>query len=405
MRLDRLQLSPNGKIDRRALPLPASATPDKRDLSAPRDDTEAALAAVWRTVLKLDQIGIDEDFFALGGDSILTIQVIARARQMGLELSASQLFAAPTIRALAASLRREAPEALVVIDDDDADASRAPLAPIQQWFFAIGHSDLNHWNQAFLFHVDASVTIARIAHALSQLGELHPAFASRFVSHADKGWRETTGPAAWPVEAFDLTGCADAAAALRAEADRVQARLDISHGPLARATLFTGHPDRRPRLLLAVHHLIIDGVSWRILLEDLECLLAGGTPARPAVRFTSWRSALARYARTAAVAQWDYWLAVGANASALPLDSSEADPGCGEDADRICFTLDTDTTGRLLTRAGPAYRTQINDLLLTALALAVRSSTGLADVIVDLEGHGREECVSARDVSRTVGWF
>ncbi|MFN4938558.1 amino acid adenylation domain-containing protein [Bradyrhizobium sp.] len=405
MRLDRLQLSPNGKIDRRALPLPASATPDKRDLSAPRDDTEAALAAVWRTVLKLDQIGIDEDFFALGGDSILTIQVIARARQMGLELSASQLFAAPTIRALAASLRREAPEALVVIDDDDADASRAPLAPIQQWFFAIGHSDLNHWNQAFLFHVDASVTIARIAHALSKLGELHPAFASRFVSHADEGWRETIGPAAWPVEAFDLTGCADAAAALRAEADRVQARLDISHGPLARATLFTGHPDRRPRLLLAVHHLIIDGVSWRILLEDLECLLAGGTPARPAVRFTSWRSALARYARTAAVAQWDYWLAVGANASVLPLDSSEADPGCGEDADRICFTLDTDTTGRLLTRAGPAYRTQINDLLLTALALAVRSSTGLADVIVDLEGHGREECVSARDVSRTVGWF
>jgi len=406
VRLDRLKLSPNGKIDRRALPMPEIAVHDGRDLTGPGDATEAALATIWRAVLKLDHVGIDEDFFALGGDSILTIQVIARARQMGLELTASQLFAAPTIRTLAAGLKRDPARRPAIAEEPEVGSRRTPLAPIQQWFFDVGHAELNHWNQAFLFHVGAAVTIARLRDALSALADLHPVFASRFANVPGEGWRETSGTAAWPVEEFDLSASTQPSVALRDEADRVQASLDISHGPLARATVFTGHPDGRCRLLLAIHHLIIDGVSWRILLEDLDRLLAGDIPTKPAASFASWRSALARYATTEAPRQLGYWLGVGAAASALPLDGGDADdPGCVADADRVAFTLDVVTTGHLLTRAGAAYRTQINDLMLAALALAVRASTGLSDVLVDLEGHGREECVGALDISRTVGWF
>ncbi|BAM88163.1 non-ribosomal peptide synthase [Bradyrhizobium oligotrophicum S58] len=404
VRLDRLKLSPNGKIDRKALPLPEIAAHDGRDLSGPRDDTEATLAQVWSAVLKLDHVGIDEDFFALGGDSILTIQVIALARQMGLELTASQLFAAPTIRALAAGLKHDAAQPRAIVEEPEVDPRRTPLAPIQQWFFEVGHAELNHWNQAFLFHVEADVSTARLRDALSALADLHPVFASRFQDIPGEGWRETTGEAAWPVEEFDLSTSADPSAALRNEADRVQASLDIDRGPLARATVFIGHPDGQRRLLLAIHHLVVDGVSWRILIEDLDRLLTGDIPTKPAAQFAAWRSALVRYARTIAAGQWDYWLGVGAAASTLPLDGG-ADPGCVADADRVAFTLDTAATGQLLTRAGAAYRTQINDLMLAALALAVRASTGLGDVVVDLEGHGREECVGALDVSRTVGWF
>jgi non-ribosomal peptide synthase protein (TIGR01720 family) len=409
--LPELPLTRNGKVDRSALPDPEVPLVAPPLGVAPRTAGERLLAAIWCEVLGLPEIGVHDNFFELGGDSILTIQVAAKASRAGLPLATRDLFRHQTIADLAAAAavgRKPAAAA------GEPVSGPVPLTPIQHWFFAQDLPDPHHFNQAVLLEVRGVLAAGELAAALAALLEHHDALRLRFHQTAD-GWRQENAPpdSDVPLHLFDLAALAPAeqAARLAVLADELQASLDLTRGPLVRAGLFDLGPGRPGRLLLVVHHLAVDGVSWRILLADLEEALA--TAPRGAVelppRTTSWKTWAERLAALAAAGELDgelpYWLAEPPRlVTPLPRDLP-AGANTVAAARVVERALAPAETAVLLQEVPAAYPVQTAEVLLTALALAFREWTGCETLWVDLEGHGREEIADDLDLSRTVGWF
>ncbi|MDF0729431.1 amino acid adenylation domain-containing protein [Pseudomonas entomophila] len=403
--LDTLPLTPNGKLDRRALPA-ADSQHAQRDYQAPRDALEQGIAGIWQDVLKLERIGIDDNFFELGGDSILSIQVVSRARQAGILFTPKDLFKHQTIQALAqvAAFGHSAPQA-----DQGPVSGEAPLLPIQQAFFASAIDNRAHWNQSVMLKPNVALDAELLARALAALVTHHDALRLRFNEHAD-GWHAEHAAIGDDASLLWQREVADAQAQ-QALANEAQRSLDLADGPLLRAVLM--HlADGSQRLLLVIHHLAVDGVSWRILFDDLQRvyrqLQAGETP-KPHPKtsaFKAWGERLGEHARSdAARAELDYWQT---QLAGIDADLPGADPGAsllGRHARSVGVQLSPAHTRQLLQSAPAAYRTRINDLLLTALARAVRHWSGLPEVLVQLEGHGREALFDDLDLTRTVGWF
>jgi amino acid adenylation domain-containing protein/non-ribosomal peptide synthase protein (TIGR01720 family) len=426
MVLDSLPLTPNGKVDRRALPeIVREARADGEPASrAPESIAERALATVWRQVLGVEAIGVDDNFFALGGDSILSIQVISRARQAGLQLTPKQLFEHPTIRDLAAvaGLGRaiEAEQGLVT--------GAVPLTPIQQWFFEHGFEQPAHWNQSLMLSVSGGLDRALLEATVAALLAHHDALRMRFETAGD-GWRQrnaglsTPGPGSWPVVLwFDVRAAErdERGAAIEAEAGAIQRSLQLGDGPIMRVAYFDAGASDAGRLLIVIHHLAVDGVSWRILMEDFQTAYAQlrrGEPVRLPAKTTSFRQWAMKLHDHALSEQtlrelpaWRALTGAGAAPPPLPPNAPNAVNAFGgantEGSARIVHVaLSLDETHALVHEAQASYRAEINDLLLTALAEALTRRAGAPAVLVDLEGHGREEIFEDVDLSRTVGWF
>ncbi|HZD95020.1 MAG TPA: condensation domain-containing protein, partial [Candidatus Sulfotelmatobacter sp.] len=265
MRMDALPLTSNGKVDRRALPAPdVSRASLKAAYVAPHTPAEQALARIWAEVLGIQAPGVHDNFFELGGDSILSIQVISRARQAGLSISPRQLFHSPTIAELAAA----APQAAHTPARTEAASGEVLLTPIQRWFFAQPLGNRNYWNQTFLFTVPPETDVDQLEQALGAAMAHHDAFRLRFAQTASD-WRQTYVADAPPVKIVRADHIFTQAEILDA-AGTVQGSLDITQGPLLAAMFFPMGGKKPGRLLLTVHHLAIDGVSWRLLLEDVE---------------------------------------------------------------------------------------------------------------------------------------
>ncbi|SDZ66206.1 non-ribosomal peptide synthetase [Pseudomonas sp. NFIX28] len=402
--LEALPLTPNGKLDRKALPK-AEASQMQQVYVAPQTELEQQLAAIWADVLKLEQVGLTDNFFELGGDSIISIQVVSRARQAGIRFSPRDLFQYQTVQGLASVA--EQGEGGLQIDQGLVQGDSA-LLPVQQWFFAEPMSERHHWNQSVLLKPARPLDAGVLEPALQALVLQHDALRLGFVEQA-QGWtaryREASEqPLLWQVTVAD-------AQELQQQGLRAQRSLDLQQGPLLRAVLFT-LGDGSQRLLLAIHHLVVDGVSWRILLEDLQQslgqLAAGQALKLPAKTSSTqaWAEQLQAYAASPALQQeLGYWQAQLADADAsLPCDH-QAGGLQNKHASSVSTHLDKAYTQRLLQDAPAAYRTQINDLLLTALARVIGRWTGAASTLVQLEGHGREELFDNLDLTRTVGWF
>jgi amino acid adenylation domain-containing protein/non-ribosomal peptide synthase protein (TIGR01720 family) len=406
--LERLPLTANGKLDRAALPAPEYSA---RRYVAPRTHAEETLAAIWGEVLRLDAVGVEDSFFELGGDSILSLQVVARARRAGLQVTPRQMFDHPTIAALAAAAG-VAGESAAAAEQGRVEG-RAPLTPIQAWYLEQDQPAPGHFNQAALLAVDPAVDGATLEAALDAVLAHHDALRLRF-RRTEEGWAQWHAPEVGiALERVDLSGLEPA------EQDRVvvdvsaqrQRGLDLERGPLGCAVLFD-RGERGRVLMMAVHHLVVDGVSWRLLREDVEraCdqLLRGGPVdlGPKSSSFRQWAGTLQAYAAAGGPdGQAAYWMAQGAEGVApLPVDG-EGDRTMGA-ARSVSVRLDADETRALLQEVPAAYRTQINDVLLAALADAVGRWTGGARVRLALEGHGREEEVAPGiDLTRTVGWF
>jgi amino acid adenylation domain-containing protein/non-ribosomal peptide synthase protein (TIGR01720 family) len=410
--LDALPLTPHGKIDHAALPAPDAARHARDDaFAAPRTPVEARLAAIWAEVLRLERVGVYDNFFALGGDSILSIQIISRAREAGLQLIPKQLFLHQTIAELA-PLVGSAPD---VAATQGPVSGPLPLTPIQQHFFAQNPPVPQHFNQALLLTTLRRLDPALLARALAALLAHHDALRLRFTQTAD-GWQQHN--AAHEPQAVlcrvDLAGLAAAAQrpALEAAARDLQRSLDLTDGPLLRAALLDLGADQPGRLLLIVHHLAMDGVSWRILLEDLHHaymqLVAGQAISLPpkTTSFAHWAGQLLAYAQSEALRQEaERWLALlQPPVGCLPVDRPHG-PNINADARNLTITLDADATRALLIDVPPVYRTRINDVLLAALALAYAEWAGASALLLDLEGHGRADLFDTVDLARTVGWF
>ncbi|HSS52816.1 MAG TPA: amino acid adenylation domain-containing protein, partial [Thermoanaerobaculia bacterium] len=271
--LDSLPLSPNGKVDRRALPAADAAAPSPAEgYVAPRNPAEETLASIWREILKLDRVGVHDNFFALGGDSILAIQIVARAYDAGLELSPTQLFHHQTIAELAApALAAEAVSGRPIVQEA---AGPAPLTPIQRWFFDLELPEPHHFNHSVLLDVAPDLDKAVLASAVAHLVTRHDALRLSFFKPRGEGWLQVVrepGSAAAPFSHLALSSLPPERrrSTLEAAAAALQSSLDLTAGPLLRAGLFEMGEGEPCRLLFVVHHLAVDGVSWRILLADL----------------------------------------------------------------------------------------------------------------------------------------
>jgi non-ribosomal peptide synthase protein (TIGR01720 family) len=287
------------------------------------------------------------------------------------------------------------------------------LSPIQHWFFAQARRVPEHFNQALRLEVMERVDPARLREALGAVVERHEALRTRYLRDGD-GLRAHAGPAAgaFVLAEEDLTPLRPAAreAAMERTGAAVQAGLGLEGGPLLRAVLFECGAERPQRLLLAVHHLAVDIASWGVLLDDLStaCLrLARGEPPElaPATPFGAWTERLARHARSPAVqGELGLWLADGrADARPLPRDFPE-----GRNLEGATLVVEASLglaeSRALLGRAAGAFGAQANDLLLAALGSALAAWAG-GPVVVEMEGHGREDLFADVDTSRTVGWF
>jgi amino acid adenylation domain-containing protein/non-ribosomal peptide synthase protein (TIGR01720 family) len=412
--LESMPLSPNGKIDHRALPAP-EATDRETDYEAPRTKAEATLSQIWSDVLRVERVGIRDNFFELGGDSILSIQIVARANEAGLRLTPKQVFQHQTVAGLAGV----AGKAAAVEADQGWVRGEAPLTPIQRWFFERELEEAHHFNQAVLLEPGRELPAELLERAALELQRHHDALRLRF-HRVGSGWvQEFAGEeSASPftrVALGEVEDCELAPAVTRA-AERGQATLDLASGPVWRMVLIEPGRGRAARLLLAAHHLVVDGVSWRVLLEDLEraCgqLLRGERVSLPrkTSSYRSWSERLRDHVSAGGFAEErGHWIrTVEAGTEALPrdFDGEEGSPAdTAGTSGSVSVVLDEEATRTLLREVPAAYRTRIDEVLLTALCLAMREWSGRGSVLLDVESHGREELFEGLDLSRTVGWF
>lgn len=417
MVLDALPLTANGKLDRNALPEPEGKMKE-RTMEEPQGEVEHILAQIWADVLKVPQVGRHDNFFSLGGDSILTLQIVARARKQGLKLLPKQLMALQTIAAIAEVATLETvPAKTQNISQTEIDASFA-LTPIQAWFFEQDFDEPWHWNQSILLNATQTINLAHLRQAVTEVVKQHAALRLSF-EKTNGVWQQKMFSTdnlllSAYFDSVDLSGSQEKAADMKTCADEIQASLSSTQ--LFKAVWFELGAGRGGRLLLAVHHLVVDGVSWRILLEDLQTAYEQLSHARPlqlaptGTSLAQWSQMLTSSAHSEALkGEMNYWQSVvGASEVSLPgVDDAENLVG---DVATIKVSLDEDLTEQLLTEVHHAYRTQVNDVLLTALSRALCNWAQRDSVLIELEGHGRETLPGcdeqdAADLSRTVGWF
>ena len=400
MRLDALPLTPNGKVDRDALPDVEGVRPEiATEYVAPRGEVEQAIAEVWQDVLGIDKVGIYDNFFDLGGDSIISLQVVGRLKNRDYLIRPKDIFEHQTIAELALMVQR----VLVVKAEQGEVTGSAPLIPIQQWFFAQKLNNANHFNQSLVFKTTLGIDVSVMKKVLQALLDHHDALRSRFQDGV-----QIFQPIGETVH-FVVKDVSDKAA-LEQEINSLQTSLNISRGPLFGAGLY--RTVGMEYLAFVGNHLVVDGVSWRILLEDLlnayRNALSGGEIALPekTTSFKEWALKLSDYAKHVEVLHEDaYWQTeLVMNTPALPtsLDKGPNDLASLSIVRKYLAERETDN---LLKDAHKAYNTEVNDLLLTALMRALAAWTGHNTVIFDLEGHGREEVIEGVDITRTVGWF
>ncbi|WP_086821039.1 non-ribosomal peptide synthetase [Allokutzneria sp. NRRL B-24872] len=376
--VDKMPLTRNGKADRRALPAPDYAA--SVDLSrAPRTDRERLLCKVFAEVLGLTEVGVGDNFFSLGGDSIIAIQLVARARSAGLTFSPKDVFTCRTVEALASVAAVSASSVA------DNSSGPAPLTPILRWLVDQG-STVDAYHQWALLSTPPGLSQERLTSLLQSLVDSHDLLRARLgaqLSIAATSEVSLHCVADSPVDHLD----------------EAVAQLDPFSGNVFQAVWRPGSPGS---LLLVAHHIAVDGVSWRVLATDLaEAWSSGATSIpRPATSFRSWASGLVASDRSAELPYWRDMLLV----DDLSIGSRTGELG----RDELTVELPADVTARLLTVVPEAFHTGVNEVLLTGAARAVSAwrSTPGARVLLDVEAHGRvESAVPGVDLSRTVGWF
>ncbi|UOY87817.1 non-ribosomal peptide synthetase [Bacillus glycinifermentans] len=408
VQLGELPITANGKVDKRALPKP-DLTAQTAEYKAPRTEIEQLLADIWQEVLGVERIGISDNFFALGGDSIKGIQMASRLQQHGWKLEMKDLFQHPTIEQISFYVETADNKAI----DQGPVEGEVMLAPIQRWFFERSFSNEHHWNQSVMLHAPSGFDPEITGRVLSKLMEHHDALRIIYKRDGESVIQYNRGPEASEVqpEVIHLhQSGAELEASILEEANRIQGSIDLSQGHLLKAAIFkTGQGDH---LLIVIHHLVVDGVSWRILLEDFAAGLLQAEKGGPIVlpkkshSFAEYAARLSEYAGSKTFAkEIGYWEEIEKTSAApLPKDA-EADDKRMRHTKTVEFSLTKEETEQLMTKVHEAYNTEINDILLTALGFAVKEWTGQSDFIVTLEGHGREDIIDGLNMSRTVGWF
>ncbi len=397
--LKSLPLTPNGKVDRRSLPEPDSARAKLEGTFAePRTPAEEAIAQIWGQMLEVEKVGIYDNFFELGGDSISSIRIVAKINQSGLRVTPKQLFECPTVAELAA-----------VADRIETTEKLLPILPIQQEFL---EENFSGKCQSFLFKTDSAIAPELWQQAVQKLLDRHDILRLRFL-HTESGWQQMYGSLeeiqTEPFSYIDLSAlpASEREITLERTAAELKESLKPAEGILWRVALFNQGNDRPNSLLLTIHQLAADSVSWQILLEELSAAIAqlsqGQSVELPptTATFKRWSEFLQEYAKSPQIQQErDYWLAARQEVSKLPVDSPSNDR---ENA--VLVLLEVEETRTLLQKVPAAYGTQTSEVLLTALVQTFNQWTKADSLLVDLEASGREIFAKDIDLSRTLGCF
>jgi amino acid adenylation domain-containing protein/non-ribosomal peptide synthase protein (TIGR01720 family) len=410
--LDRLPLTPNGKVDRRALAQSElEANRSGLPFVAPGTAIEELLTRTWAEVLGLASVGIHDNFFELGGDSILGIRIVAKANKAGLHLTPKQLFDHQTVAELAGAAGASPASWL----GRDLKLGPVPLTPIQRWFLESAPYEPNYFNQSILLTLTEDIVPDLVEKSIQSLSREHDALGLRFERRA-AGWIQTDEPVnqAVHLERIDLRGMKERGQedGIDSAARRIQGSFSLSEGPLLKAAWFALGGGDGNRLLIVIHHLVVDIVSWHVLLEDFWMAyeqLQAGKDVRLGGKTTSfkyWAQRLTKYAESdELVAEMEYWRAKGEkHIEEVPRDIEDGENTEGS-ARTVTVTLSEEETEALLREVPKAYHTQISEVLLAALARGYQKWSGHSRLLVDLEGHGREGLFEGVDLTRTVGWF
>lgn len=402
--VDTWPLLVNGKIDLKALPLPeVENTALQRNYIAPENEIQRTLSEIWQQVLRIDPIGIEDDFFELGGDSLLAMQIVAKARAVNLYFTPRDLFNYPKIAELTTQIGRS---------DDAADAviipitGEIPLTPIQEWFFKQSFVNPDRWNQAILLNLKPQFNLDRLENNLLQIAKTHPAFSLRF-SKTDNGWQQKIVAESnlLGFDRIDLKAVRDAeiATEISAIADQFQAQLNLETGPLFRAVHFQTKTE--DKLLLIIHHLIVDGVSWRVILQDLA--MSEVSISRRFAGFDRWALQLDRLSQNYQNKDnLHFWQQQKVDNPSLPLDFPVSNSENIEaSAAEIQCNFSKEETDSLLYELPRTCQAKIQEVLLTALLATVTEWTNRSELAIALESHGRESDLSDLEVFDAVGWF
>lgn len=411
VRLDKLPLTPNGKVDRRALPAPDTENAGLGNYVEPRTEVERLLAGLWAKAFGLERVGINDDFFALGGDSILSIQLANRAKSLGVGFAPRQIFRYRTIGELAAALEpAKAPKA-----EQGISTGAIQLTPIQHWFFEHDFIEAHYWNQAIMLETSEKLDAGILERVLQNLLVHHDALRLRFVRD-ESGWQQfATQPNGEKLlQEHDLSTLAEAdrASALKEISASLQASLNLTEGRLVRAAIVDVGQRKGNLLLIVIHHLAVDIVSWSILLEEIETAYRQISAEQPvqlplkSSSFKDWAQRLTQYANTPKLRrELAFWThEARRKIRPVPVDFPGGD-NTEASTRKFSVSLPRTETKDLLQEVPRVAGTMINDLLLTALAMAFSRWTQSSSLLIDLENHGREEIFDDIDLTRTVGWF
>ncbi|MFD2671574.1 amino acid adenylation domain-containing protein [Marinicrinis sediminis] len=405
--LDHLPLLENGKVNRHALPEPARKLGLDHAQVEPRNELEALLVDIWQQVLGIEKIGISHHFFELGGDSIKAIQITSRLNQHGYQLKMRDLFQHPQIENLVPyirSVRREIDQGIV--------SGNVPLTAIQHWFFDHSFVHSHHWNQAVMLHARERFDEEMLKTVFTRIMEHHDALRMVYHIEHDQWVQENRGmcDGLFELETLHIPHASHLETEAGIFTQQLQSSLNLQEGPLVKLGLIRAEPG--DHLLIVVHHLVMDGISWRILFEDLATaygqLQSGLSIQLPPKTdsYKSWAAACSDYATSPEMLREQaYWREVESmDMAPLPKDTYNGDIRVLNNQ-TAHFALPMADTSLLMGPVHHAYRTEINDVLLTAIGLAVKKWASRQQILVCLEGHGREEELTDLDTSRTIGWF
>lgn len=416
VQLDEMPRLPNGKIDQNAL-LEINLSTTESDLSnyiAPSTSVEKQLVEIWEHVLGFSPIGVEDNFFEIGGDSILSIQINGKARKAGLNFSANQIFESQTISELANTI---VVEKEVVIEIEQPSSGPCLMTPIQHWFFDTHQQQKQQWNQGIAFEIPNGLNPEFLTQALDLLILRHDALRLCF-EWKEEEWRASIKDKAenTPIRFIDISNSLETEKKkiIEENINLVSTSFDLSKGELFQCLYFYCGKQRDQFILIA-HHLIIDNVSWQILSEELSTMILQTDKTNEfdlgptTITFREWGKRLKKLVTENKLEEdYNYWINAkeGIERTPFPLDFLDVKfPIIEDDISNIGFELEVSETDSILKEVSTSFGVKVNEILLTALLMATNSWKGIDSLCVEMEGHGREPIFSDIDFFNSVGWF
>ena len=408
--LDQMPLTSNGKIDRKSLPSPKGYE-SNQDYEAPQNELETDLCEIWSSLLNVERVGINDDFFALGGDSIIVIQFVSRAKRKGYHFKVQDLFDYKTISGLTIALENQSKNK--IIPEQGILEGTLPLTPIQKWFFEEQNEHMSHFNMNLFFKTNKQINEGHLKKALKILTERHDTLRLKFEQDGGIYVQSYTDNSGY-FESIDLTeevesGIKNKISEICENAQNNKAIVsgDVTQFIFIKTPVF----EEYNRLFISLHHLGVDGVSLRIILDELEVILDALVQnvnvelGLKTSSYRDWGNLLHTYANSEkATDQKEYWTQV--KEKYIPFSTDYNAPSQNRDTLQVhVVNISEEHTTLLLKSANKAYNTEINDLLLAGLTKTISEWTGEPDVIVGLEMHGRELFSEDIDITNTTGWF